>query len=124
MNEGKRKDKILRQLKSGGGFVDMESLILLQPEQKDKDFARVALIQMLNDGIIESDTGEITTESKVKLTTEGNEFLYKGGYKAKERKPKVEDYRPEPILPYVITVLIFGVLIAFLYYILPVIWAL
>lgn len=124
MSEAKRKDKILRQLKSGEGFVDMESLISLQPEKKDKEFARVALKEMLNDGIIECDTGTITPNSKVKLTIEGNEFLYKGGYKRKERKPIVEDKRPEPLMPYLITILIFGLLVAFLYYVLPVIWAL
>ncbi len=124
MSEAKRKDKILRQLKSGGGYVDMESLISLQPERKDKEFARVALKAMLKEGIIECDTEEISSTSKIKLTVEGNEFLYAGGYKRKERKPKVEDHRPEPIMPYLITILIFGLLIAFLYYLLPVIWAL
>lgn len=124
MERAKKMDKLLRQLKSAKGFVDMESLISLQPEQKDKDLAREVLVEMLDDGIIESDSGELTSNSKVKITVEGNEFLYKGGYKAKHRKPREEDHRPEPLLPYMIGVLIFAGLIAFLYYLLPVLWAL
>lgn len=125
MDEARKMDKLMRQLKSAQGEVVVDSLVQLQTQKEAKEFALKALEKMLEDGTITCNTPEIEGNSLVKISETGAQLMYKGGYRRKYyEETREEDYRPEPILPYIFYFLLFLGFIALLIYLIPIIWKL
>lgn len=114
-------DKIMRQLKSAQGNVVVDSLVNLQTQEAAKESALKALELLLQDGSITCNTPEITKDSLVKVSEAGAKLMYKGGYRRKlYEETREEDYRPEPLLPYIFFFLLFLGFIALLIYLVPI----
>ena len=122
--EARKHDSLMRQLKSARGEVEVTNLIQLQPELVDQDACFKRLLRMFKDDLLDCDTEELTKESKIKISEEGNEFLYQGGYSRLRRKMirELTEETKEPVGQYLIPILLFILLMVLLYFLLPLVW--
>ena len=123
-HEAKKHDSLMRQLKSARGEVQVSHLVELQPENGDKKKCYDRLEQLFADGYLNCHTEDLQMESMITLSTEGNEFLYRGGYSRLRRKMICEatEQTKEPIWQYIVPILLFVLLLAALYFVLPLVW--
>ena len=124
MENSRQADKLLRQLESALGEVDVESLISLQPERKQRDVIFSTLENLLADGNITCSSERISTNSKVAISEHGLDFLYSGGYSMKKKGELAPAPQTrEPVMQYLITVIaVFG-LIFLLYFLMKLMWS-
>lgn len=120
MEEARKLDHMLLELKSATGKIKVDSLVAMHPLKSVQEERKELLKSLIADDLVGCTEEALNDESDVWLTEVGEKFLANGGYRKrkapeKDREQKKAGDRIRQILLYAIPLIVLIVLLLVLF---------